>query len=392
MKIKEIFDKISNLEQHEFEINKLYEPKTKFEIKDQYDNWTPVVGMIVKKDDILEITTTNKSLKVGSKHVIQLENDDMRFCKKLKVGDILKNIHSQEEIIKINNLGTSEAYDLSIDTDQHLYSDSQGFIHHNTFTVKKMLKGTNHEFFTGAITSGSALYKVLFINNDPDKVIVFDDLDTLLDDRDCINMLKGALDTGEETEISYLSNNTVSPLFYETIKEYEKVEEIPENIKEQLLREKVDVDGISEKVWDVYRIRAASPTRANALMPNKFNFVGRVIFISNKYLYQIPGAIKSRAMTVEVSLTLDEIVSRIESVMKYIQVPNATDKHKKEALDFIKKKVVPSGRVRKLDFRTFMDVVKFAMSDAPNELWHRWAATTIMQKYASATAGQKHKR
>lgn len=262
-----------------------------------------------------------------------------------------------------------------------------------TYTVKEQLKGTNHEFFTGTITSASALYKVLFINNDPDKIIVFDDLDSLLDDRDCVNMLKGALDSGKETEISYLSTNTVPPLFYETILKYDDIKDIPEETIAALLKQKVNLEAMlssknAQAVWDVNRIRASSPTKANAIMPNKFNFDGRVIFISNKYLHQIPGAIKSRAMTVEVSLSLDEIVKRIEGVMKFIDITGASDAHKREALKFIKDKVVPSQRVQKMDFRTFTDIVKFAMSDSPADIWQRWAAVSIMQKYAS---GEGHK-
>jgi len=264
-----------------------------------------------------------------------------------------------------------------------------------TFGVKKLLKGTNHEFFTGTITSASALYKVLYINNDPEKVIVFDDLDSLLDDRDCVNMLKGALDSGKETEISYLSNNTVPPLFFETILKYEDIEDVLSNeqLVDQLMKQKVNIVAMgsgenAQKMWAIYRLRASSPTKANALMPNKFNFDGRVIFISNKYLHQIPGAIKSRAMTVEVSLSLDEIIKRIESVMPNIEITDATPANKKEALKFIKEKVLPSGRVQKMDFRTFTDIVKFAMSSAPPELWHRWAAVSIMQKYATGEKGQ----
>lgn len=264
-----------------------------------------------------------------------------------------------------------------------------------TYGVKQQLKGVNHEFFTGTITSASALYKVLYINNDPEKIIVFDDLDSLLDDRDCVNMLKGALDSGKETEISYLSNNTVPPLFFETILGYEEIDDVlnNEDLVNKLMKQKVNIVAMgagqnAQKLWEVYRIRASSPTKANAIMPNKFNFDGRVIFISNKYLHEIPGAIKSRAMTVEVSLNLTEIIKRIEGVMKNIDITDATDADKKKALKFIKEKVIPSGRVQKLDFRTFTDVVKFAMSSAPEEVWNRWAAVSIMQKYATSPGRQ----
>jgi hypothetical protein len=39
----------------------------------------------------------------------------------------------------------------------------------------------NKEFFKGNISSASALYKMLFMNNEKNKIIVFDDLDALLE-------------------------------------------------------------------------------------------------------------------------------------------------------------------------------------------------------------------
>lgn len=381
MKIKEIFDKVSELEQHTFEINKLYTPVVRFQVKNQNNEFVNVVGMIIKKDNILKITTNSQELKTGSKHIIQLSNGDLKFCNNLKIGDLLRNINGDEEIISIEDLGKDIVYDITVDTDEHLYLDSSGFIHHNTYNVKQNLKGTNVEFATGALTSGSALYKFLFTNNDSDKIVVFDDLDSLLEDRDCVNMLKGALDSGDNTEISYISNNTVPPYFYDIIKEYETTDEIPEKAKEKLLSLKIDVESISEKMWEIYRNRASSPHRGNALMPNKFNFEGRVIFISNKYLKDIPGPLKSRAMTIEISLSLEEIVKRIKKVMPNIEVKGASDKHKSAALSFLQDTVIPSGRIQKVDFRSFMNIVKFAMSDAPKDIWHRWAASELMAKY-----------
>ena len=57
--------------------------------------------------------------------------------------------------------------------------------------------------------SASGLYKALYEYSDPNSVIVFDDCDSILFDEVALNLLKGALDSGKNRKISWLSESRV---------------------------------------------------------------------------------------------------------------------------------------------------------------------------------------
>ena len=63
------------------------------------------------------------------------------------------------------------------------------------------------------VVKGSAtaigLYQALYKYSDPNCVIVFDDCDSILLDDVCLNLLKGALDSGKKRKISWLSDSRI---------------------------------------------------------------------------------------------------------------------------------------------------------------------------------------
>jgi hypothetical protein len=63
------------------------------------------------------------------------------------------------------------------------------------------------------VVKGSAtaigLYQALYKFSDPNCVIVFDDCDSILLDDVCLNLLKGALDSGKKRKISWLSDSRI---------------------------------------------------------------------------------------------------------------------------------------------------------------------------------------
>ena len=62
-------------------------------------------------------------------------------------------------------------------------------------------------------------------------------------------------------------------------------------------------------------------------------------------------------------------------------------------MDFLEKKVVPSGRVQKLDFRTFGDIIKMALASPKQPAkWERFAARMLVQKLGSGSSKGKAKR
>lgn len=58
-------------------------------------------------------------------------------------------------------------------------------------------------------TSAIGLYTTLYKYSDPNCVVVFDDCDSVLLDDVCLNLLKGALDSGKSRKISWLSDSNL---------------------------------------------------------------------------------------------------------------------------------------------------------------------------------------
>ncbi len=88
-----------------------------------------------------------------------------------------------------------------------------------SFTVEKELErvstfGLNtsreikYKIVTGS-ASAIGLYQILFEHSGTDDVLVFDDCDSILFDEDCLNLLKGALDSGKPRKISWLKESNI---------------------------------------------------------------------------------------------------------------------------------------------------------------------------------------
>lgn len=147
------------------------------------------------------------------------------------------------------------------------------------------------------------LYRTLFENND--SVIVFDDCDSILKDPVALNILKGALDSYDTRVISWNADMRDDDL------------------------------------------------------PRSFIFTGRVIFISNLAEEKIDQAIRSRAMTIDVSMTRKEIVERMEKMIGEDNfMPQFDQSTKLDALMFIN----DNTKIRNLSLRTLMTVCKVRAS------------------------------
>lgn len=152
-----------------------------------------------------------------------------------------------------------------------------------SFTVKSTINEQNidenaYTFIKGYSTA-RGLYNTLYDNNG--KIIIFDDCDSVLDDRVAVNILKSALDSYDSREISWLAKMSKS-------EEY----------------------------------------------PNKFEFTGRIIFISNKRKSSIDGAILSRSLTVDLTMTPSEKIGRMKHILPNI-LPNYQMDVKEDALNFL---------------------------------------------------------
>lgn len=150
-------------------------------------------------------------------------------------------------------------------------------------------------------STAKGLYRTLWENNG--KIIIFDDCDSVFKDPVGSNVLKGALESSDKRIVSWNA-------------EFSEREELP----------------------------------------NRFEFTGRVIFISNLPLSKFNQAIISRSMKVDLTLTRDEKIDRIAHVMAEIK----EEDHVKEAtMSFIRKH---ANKITDLNVRSALNVLKLVKS------------------------------
>ena len=188
-----------------------------------------------------------------------------------------------------------------------------------TYTVTKTLEDAGYkdisdlgEFQVGEVISrksfttvkgystAKGLYRTLFENNSG--IIVFDDCDAVLKDPVALNLLKGALDSYGKRIISWNADMR-------------------------------DED-----------------------LPRSFNFTGRVIFISNMDQNNIDQAIRSRSMLIDLSMTADQKIDRMEYIAKSDSfMPEYESNIKQDALNLIREL---KDVAKEISLRTLISVCK----------------------------------
>lgn len=152
------------------------------------------------------------------------------------------------------------------------------------------------------------LYTTLYHNNG--KVIVFDDCDSSFKDPIGANIFKAALDSNERRIISWGAENK------------------------------------------------------DDSVPNRFEFIGKVIFISNLELGKFPQALLSRSMLVDLTLNTEEKIERIEQIFAEETSYEADDKA--DVLAFVKKY---ADKAKDLNIRSAFSVLKLKV--AIGEGWEK---------------------
>jgi hypothetical protein len=130
---------------------------------------------------------------------------------------------------------------------------------------------------------------------------VFDDCDSILTDSDAVNLLKGALDS------------------YDT------------------------------------RIISWNSTRPDEDLPRSFQFTGGVVFISNRPINKIDQALRTRSMCVDLTMTVDQKLDRMEAIVDGDFLPNITMKFKRDALELIREL---RDEAREISLRTLITVAR----------------------------------
>jgi hypothetical protein len=160
-------------------------------------------------------------------------------------------------------------------------------------------------FFKGYSTA-RGLYNALYDNNG--KLIVFDDCDSILEDKVAINILKSALDSYDKRTLTWMAKMSKN---------------------------------------DEY--------------PQQFDFTGRIIFISNKSKNSIDQAILSRSLTVDLTMSSDEKIERMSFVLDRI-LPEYELEVKQEALQFLSENKTNDN----INFRTLIMISKIRKAFSDN--------------------------
>ena len=215
-----------------------------------------------------------------------------------------------------------------------------------THTVKSVLdeegfvKGRDWFLVKGRITTPE-LYKNLFIHR-KNKIIVFDDTDSVWKDEGAANILKAALDSHDERILSWYSNRTTNV----STMSPEKREELFYNIDAKI---------------------ADDPGDGSIKFPSEFVYDGRIIFVSNLSRDKFDDAVLTRSAKIDMTLSDNQMFSRIRSVLGNIGNPEVPIDKKEEILEFlIDEYNNPDSALNEPSMRSFVNAEKVYLSGLPN--------------------------
>jgi hypothetical protein len=215
--------------------------------------------------------------------------------------------------------------------------------------------GKGYEKITGS-ASPIGIYYALYKNRTG--IILFDDCDGALDQQDGRNVIKAATDTKKIRKIAWGKKN---PGMYDPDSRAPPPSD-PDEDEGVDDEEGGDDDG-------------GSSGKQDDKIPNRFNFEGRVIFISNMPLNKLDpdGALRTRAFVISVDPTPEEMFERMGEILHSIRLESGSlsDKERQEVLTVVR----GSKRAKDASLRTLVRALNLASSGAPN-----WKL--LVQRYA----------
>jgi hypothetical protein len=198
--------------------------------------------------------------------------------------------------------GLGKTYTVTKTLESHGYKDISDLA---DFQVGSVINTRKCFTMVKGYSTAKGLYRTLFENNK--SIVVFDDCDAVLKDPVALNLLKGALDSYGKRIISWNADMKDDDL------------------------------------------------------PRSFEFTGRVIFISNMDQDRIDQAIRSRSMMIDLSMTLDQKIDRMEFIAKSDEfLPEYDATVKSDALKLIRS---IKNECKEISLRTLIAVSKIRASN-----------------------------
>jgi hypothetical protein len=198
-----------------------------------------------------------------------------------------------------------------------LEEDDDAVIEDKVASLATLGSSGDYVVFKG-YASPAAIYRLLYEHKN--RIVIFDDCDSILKKDDSLNMLKGALDTYEERWISWNTN-------------------------------------------------ASAPD-----LPPCFKFEGQVIIICNMDMMSIDDAVRTRCFKVDVAMTPQQRVERMRSQLANVMT-DVDMAYKLEAL-----KVMEDNLDVAIDvsFRSLMNIIKIRVESEIKD-WEDVAIYTLTQ-------------
>lgn len=236
-----------------------------------------------------------------------------RFNMMAQLTDLLVT-GRQKAMLIVGNGGSGKTYTVTSKIESHGFVGVNASICEESDEESDEVSHNDKEYLkvTGA-TSPMGLYKILFENRT--SLIVFDDCDSVFSNTNSVNILKAVLDTSGDGSVSW-----------------------------------------------------ASPAIERAGMPTSFKFTGKVIFISNKKVNQIPQPLLSRSLIVDMDMTPQDIIDRARMLGTHL-TPNLSSEKRERLIDFVEANL---SSFRDVSLRLFVLASPFLEADLPN-----WEDLTI---------------
>jgi hypothetical protein len=182
----------------------------------------------------------------------------------------------------------------------------------------------------------------------------------------------------EEGDFRIIKGNSTAKGLYDALEEYNG-ELILFDDCDSILEDKVSRN-ILKGALDSYDKRIISWNNGQGL--SSFEFTGRVIFISNKSLADINQALKTRCLIVDVSMTIPDILERMRYILPQLDV-GAPPALREECLELITEYAY---NIQELSLRTLRNTINCAHLNGEGSAdWKRLAVYHMLNTSIAAS-------
>lgn len=267
-------------------------------------------------DDIKEFIDEDFTINENSTEVEQPENETVK----------LKSINEKVFESEIDIFETVKLYTAQVAfgvSNSLIISGKPGL--GKTFDVLEMLDTLRTPYIhIKSDISTSGLYEILFLNRE--KLLVFDDCDSVWGSVESENILKAALDTSKVRQVA------------------------------RVIKTHFDSFGLSDSaIQQIYD--------ETGKLPKQFEFRGRVIFITNVPGEDIDKAILSRSLHVDIDPPKDKVIARIEKILHLLGGAKVDINIKRGVLDFMIELDDKFDMRFDLNFRTFVHCLNIRLAN-----------------------------